>query len=1694
MIRDFSNSAKKKLLEYVKDATETTLWRKIGDRIGDAGLQIQYWFGALSISKYIDNLDAYHKKIIDKNNTTSQRIEEIFTNVKNIDTRYQGGLQQNVNFSESVINFINDLANTIDPNGGNMDMQKMNAALAASLEKIQEAKLSREKAIEDSLLGTDPDAVETSIDPVNLSTGNFIYDFEDLAIDGEIPLSFHRYYNSKDSRISVLGKSFRHNYEIYLNVNDDGEVDIIMEDGQHKVFAVENGVYYGKNTATDFLTSDKQHFYLKDVDDNTYIFDKDKKLIRIENRNNLGISLTYDEDKLLIKVVNNYGDCLNYEYDEKTNLLARVFDHTGRDVVITYSDEKRIKTVCSALGKNISYEYASNGRIKDIVNSQKIHTVENIYDKKFRVIRQLFSDGGSMSFEYDDENHTVTQTERNGVQTIFVHDGQYRNTEIRYADGTVEKFVYNDKNQCIKYTDRLGRIQRMSYDNRGNLIQKIDALKRRLNMTYDASGRLLSMSINGIQKVKNDYDAKGNLVRTEDSTGNGVTVINDKHGRPIERQYPDGSRSAVTYDAKGNISTLTNQIGGTIAYFYDELNRVVKVVDAKGNESKFEYNEAGNIVKETNALGNSRCYAYNGNGLIEEMVDYNGAKTVQHYNAINKVEKVIDPLGHETCYEYDKMWNVSAVVLPNGAKSLYEYNQDNHMSRMTDALGNKTEFRYDVNGKCIAETDCMGSKEFSYDVVGRLVQVKEPNGGITKYEYDAEDHVIHIIDPMNNEVHLEYDKVGNLLVERNNLGEMRIYTYTTLGNIDTVTDESGLVIKYKYLPGEEKIQEILYPDGNSEKYEYDLNGNVIAYIDVMGNKRCHTYDALDRLILTEEADGDRKIYSYDEVGNVISVTDCNGNSSHYIYSKKNELLKTIDALGNETEYEYDANSNLVKTVQKGKDGDCNEVVTCYERDILGRVVGIIDSVGAEERYTYNGKGYLTEKIDKEGYLTKYGYTSSGDVEHIQYADGKEVFLSYNVLRQLEEIKDWVGTTTIKNDAVGRALNIVYPDGKEVSYAYNVSGQRTSITYPNGETVKYSYDEFKRLTSLEEANNITTYEYDQYSHLQLKTMPNGVSTEYSYDNRGLLASLTNKDANGILDRYFYKYDCEGNKTEIIKSRRNMPQENGHYTYCYDALRKLTSVHKDGNLLHAYEYDAHGNRIRMTTKDGVTNYQYNKLNQLISKIDSNGNEKYIYDSRGNLSQIDCNGQTKHTFVYGVANRLTEARNADGAYAKYEYSGLGHRIGVTQQMGPNDPEVQIRYVLDITKQYNNILQKEEAGETQTYLFDSKVSGMIHDNGIRSYFLHDDLGSPIRLLKPEGDVLESYAYDEFGCDVGYTPSQFHSFGYTGYQKDSVTGIYYAQAREYMPVIARFAARDFVKGQQDDPLSMNEYIYCRDNPTEYADANGLFVLSTLAIIGVGAAVGALTSAGVNAVSQGIKIAKGEQEEFQWGSLAGSAVEGAVVGGVAAIPGLGTVAAAALTVTAGGVGAAANSAISQGIDEGKVDGKKVAEDAVIGAVVSGAFYGIGKGVKALKGKFSKTKMPTTKSTKDLYEDTIKGLKKNETKMDAIEAAGKKASSLTRKTQQRLLSERNSLLKKYGLEKLKSGFFSSKSGFSGVVDSVKKYAFMIFGIKTTKSIVKDLLKGMCPIYTSEDEQTLVEYMEDYYGTLYGKVTGKCPLYS
>ena len=562
------------------------------------------------------------------------------------------------------------------------------------------------------------------------------------------------------------------------------------------------------------------------------------------------------------------------------------------------------------------------------------------------------------------------------------------------------------------------------------------------------------------------------------------------------------------------------------------------------------------------------------------------------------------------------------------------------------------------------------------------------------------------------------------------------------------------------------------------------------------------------------------------------VTDAYGHATRYEYSPTGQLTKVTDALGNETAYLYDPCDRLTEIRQygeeTGKDKDLLRAeernresrichVTRYERNLLGQVETITDALGQTERYTYDAKGQLIEKLDKEGYLTKYGYTAQGDVNRIAYADGREVKLSYNPLRQLEEMEDWLGITRIENDAAGRALKVQYPDGKEVSYTYGKSGERTGITYPDGKRAEYLYDGELRLSGLRDGNGTITYGYDEKGRLSRKSFPNGMETTYAYNGAGLLSELLHRDKEGILDRYRYQYDLTGNKTAIEKQRRGLPEESGLYAYGYDALGRLNSVAKDGQDVRSYGYDAFGNRSLLKEGSRETSYVYNALNQLVSRADALQEETYTYDKRGNLSLITADGALKNRYTYGAINRLEQAENGEGEAASYTYNGLGHRVG--RMTGP---ETKIQYTIDLTKSYHNLLQKEEGGDVQTYLWDGNIAGIAGDNGRSGrYYLKDELGSPIRLLSESGEPEESYGYDEFGQDLYGNQGVTQPFGYTGYQADRTAGTYYAQAREYKAELGRFGAVDKYLGILFYPYDINKYTYCYNSPLRYLDRTG---------------------------------------------------------------------------------------------------------------------------------------------------------------------------------------------------------------------------------------------------------------------------------
>ena len=111
--------------------------------------------------------------------------------------------------------------------------------------------------------------------------------------------------------------------------------------------------------------------------------------------------------------------------------------------------------------------------------------------------------------------------------------------------------------------------------------------------------------------------------------------------------------------------------------------------------------------------------------------------------------------------------------------------------------------------------------------------------------------------------------------------------------------------------------------------------------------------------------------------------------------------------------------------------------------------------------------------------------------------------------------------------------------------------------------------------------------------------------------------------------------------------------------------------------------------------------------------------------------------------------------------------------------------------------------------------------ENGRQSYYLQDELGSPLRIEDELGATKESYGYGAFGEDLYGNQGEMQPFGYTGYQMDSIAGTYFAQAREYQPDLGRFIAQDKEKGVNVHPLSFDLYLYCIQNPLKFIDLNG---------------------------------------------------------------------------------------------------------------------------------------------------------------------------------------------------------------------------------------------------------------------------------
>jgi RHS repeat-associated protein len=153
-----------------------------------------------------------------------------------------------------------------------------------------------------------------------------------------------------------------------------------------------------------------------------------------------------------------------------------------------------------------------------------------------------------------------------------------------------------------------------------------------------------------------------------------------------------------------------------------------------------------------------------------------------------------------------------------------------------------------------------------------------------------------------------------------------------------------------------------------------------------------------------------------------------------------------------------------------------------------------------------------------------------------------------------------------------------------------------------------------------------------------------------------------------------------------------------------------------------------------------------------------------------------------------------------------------------------------------------------------DRKYCGNVdysHNSDSPTYYyafcLYDRLGSVHQLINRSGGLYLWNTFDPFGKILeGDGFDDIHNpFGFAQQYYDYDTGQYYMRARHYYPAIGRFTARDPINGKFTEPLSLHKYLYCANDPINYADPLGLLAQYVTINAGVQGGTGYVNQLGI---------------------------------------------------------------------------------------------------------------------------------------------------------------------------------------------------------------------------------------------------------
>ncbi len=403
----------------------------------------------------------------------------------------------------------------------------------------------------------------------------------------------------------------------------------------------------------------------------------------------------------------------------------------------------------------------------------------------------------------------------------LTYDARGQLTQLTQADRT-QQFGYSAANWLTIHTAPDGAEARLSRDTTGRVISATLPGGRTLNFAYDATGNLTSLTPPGNPahsftynavglplsftppvvtdggNAQWDYDADRNL-RTFTRPDNGTIDLayTDSGFRLDSVTLPRGAR-ALTYDAAGRIQSLSDPSGITLTYNYDGpmIVRRLQSGPAAGTV-EFTYNPDWLIGSIRVNGANSVTLQYDDDDLLVQ----SGALTLSRnsYNGLvtgSQLGGVSDTWVHNAYAEaisYTATYNSAALY-----RAGFERDLRGRITRKIETIGGATS-----------------TYEYTYNVAGRLTQVRKDGALIGNYTYDDNGNRLSA-----DGVSATYDVQDRLT----QLGQSS-YTYTAAGELASKTSGSAVTT-----------------------YQYDAAGNLLAVTLPDGKQLTYLVDALNRRV------------------------------------------------------------------------------------------------------------------------------------------------------------------------------------------------------------------------------------------------------------------------------------------------------------------------------------------------------------------------------------------------------------------------------------------------------------------------------------------------------------------------------------------------------------------------------------------------------------------------------------------------------------------------------------------------------------------------------------------------------------------------------------------------------------------------------------------------------------------------------